>query len=65
MWGMDIDIEDGDGTSCDPLSWEIRSSPDYQRVFLCLQMGTSVALGKIKGGTLKHLAMGKGLLVKG
>ncbi len=43
MWGMDVDIEDGNGTSCDPLSWEIRSSPDYQRAFLCLQMGTSVA----------------------
>ncbi len=65
MWGMDVDIEDGDGTSCDPLSWEIRSSPDYQRAFLCLRTGTSVTLGKIKGGTLKHLARGEGLSVKG
>ena len=46
MWGMNIDIEDGNGISCDPLSWEIRPSPDYQRAFLCFQTRTSVALGK-------------------
>jgi hypothetical protein len=44
MWGMDIGIEDGDGSTSDPLPSEIRSSPKYQRAFLVLRTGTLEAL---------------------
>ena len=65
MWGMDIAIEDSDGTTSDPLSSEIRSSPDYQRAFLTLRTGMLEALRSFKAGTLRHLARGEGLVAKG
>jgi len=61
MWGMNIDIEDGNGISCDPLSWEIRPSPDYQRAFLCFQTRTSMALRKKSRG--EHLSTLPGVKV--
>jgi hypothetical protein len=40
MWGMDIDIEDSNGRTSDPLALEIRSLQGYQKAFLDLRMGT-------------------------
>ena len=65
MWGMDIEIEDGDGSTSDPLPSEIRSLPEYQRAFLVLRTGTLEDLRKYKAATLRHLARGKGLSAKG
>ncbi|KAN0128846.1 hypothetical protein V8E53_013344 [Lactarius tabidus] len=65
MWGMDIGIEDGNGSTSDPLPSEIRSSPEYQRAFLVLHTGTLEALRKYKASTLCHLARGEGLSAKG
>jgi hypothetical protein len=65
MWGMDIGIEDGDGSTSDPLPSEIRSSPEYQRAFLVLRTGTLEALRKCKAATLRHLARGEGLSARG
>ena len=62
---MDIDIEDGDGGTSDPLASEIRSSPEYQKAFLDLHTGTLEELGQNKAGMLCHLARGKGLGAKG
>ena len=65
MWGMDIDIEDGDGGTSDPLASEIRSSPEYQKAFLDLRTGTLEELRQNKAGMLRHLARGEGLVAKG
>ena len=65
MWGMDIEIEDGDGTTSDPLPSEIRSSPEYQTAFIALRTGTLETLRKCKAATLRHLARGEGLTAKG
>jgi hypothetical protein len=65
MWGMDIGIEDGNGSTSDPLPSEIRSLPKYQRAFLILHTGTLEALRKCKAETLCHLARGEGLSAKG
>ena len=65
MWSMDIDIEDGDGGTSNPLASEIRSSPEYQKAFLNLHTGTLEELRQNKAGMLHHLARGKGLVVKG
>ncbi len=64
IWGMDIGTNDGDGTSSDPVSPEIKLSPDFQRAFLMLCTGTLQALQKFKKWTLTNLAKDQGLWVK-
>jgi hypothetical protein len=65
IWGMDIQLEDGDGSTTDPVSPEIRSSLDFQNAFLALRTGTLEALKGFKANTLRHLAMDQGIRVKG
>ena len=65
IWGMDVEIEDGDGRTTDPVSTEIRSSPNFQQAFLTLRTGKLEALRGFKAKTLYHLAMDQGIRVKG
>ena len=65
IWGMDVDIEDGDGLTTDPVSLEMRLSPDFQKAFLALRTGTLETLRSFKAGTLYHLATDQGIRVKG
>jgi hypothetical protein len=62
---MDIEIEDRGGLTTDPVSSEIRSSPDFQKAFLALRMGTLETLRSFKATTLYHLATDQGIHVKG
>lgn len=65
IWGMDVEIGDGDGLTTDPVSSEIRSSPDFQKAFLALRTGTLETLRSFKAATLFHLATDQGIRVKG
>jgi hypothetical protein len=65
IWGMDVEIEDGDGLTTDPISSEIRSSPAFQKAFLALRTGTLETLQSFKAATLYHLATDQGIRVKG
>jgi hypothetical protein len=65
IWGMDVEIEDGAGLTTDPVSSEIRSSPDFQKAFLALRTGTLETLRSFKATTLFHLATDQGIRVKG
>jgi hypothetical protein len=65
IWGMDVEIEDGDGITTDPVSSEIRSSPDFQNAFLALRTGTLETLRGFKAATLYYLATDQGIRVKG
>ena len=65
IWGMDIEIEDGNGLTTDPVSSEIRSSPNFQKAFLTLRMGKLETLRSFKAATLYHLATDQGIRVRG
>jgi len=65
IWGMDVEIKDGDGLTTDPISSEIRSSPAFQKAFLALRTGTLETLRSFKAATLYHLATDQGIHVKG
>jgi hypothetical protein len=65
IWGMDVKFEDGDGLTSDPVSPEIRSSPQFQNAFLTLRTGTLEKLQAIKATTLYHLAVDCNIRVKG
>jgi hypothetical protein len=62
---MDIGIEDGDGTTTDPVSAEVRSSPEFQRAYLAFRTGTLEKLRTFKAKTLAYLAKDRGILSKG
>jgi len=62
---MDVKIEDGDGLSSDPISPEIRSSPEFQNAFRTLRTGTLENLRSCKAGILRYLAVDQGIPVKG
>jgi hypothetical protein len=64
IWGMDIEIEDGDSLTTDPVSLEIRLSPDFQKAFLALRMGTLETLRGFKAKTLHYLATDQGICIK-
>jgi hypothetical protein len=65
FWGMDIKFEDGNGLTSDPVSPEIRSSPQFQNTFLTLHTRTLEKLQAIKATTLYHLAVDCNIWVKG
>lgn len=65
IWGMDIGIEDGDGTTTDPVSAEVRSSPEFQRAYLAFRIGTLEKLRTFKTKTLAYLAKDRGIPSKG
>jgi len=65
IWGIDIDIEDGDSLTTDPVSLEMRSSPDFQKAFLALCMGTLETLQSFKAAMLYYLATDQGICIKG
>ncbi|KAH8981441.1 hypothetical protein EDB86DRAFT_3131237, partial [Lactarius hatsudake] len=65
IWGMEISIEDGGGATSDPLSAEVRSSPEFQRAFLTFCMGTLEKLRTEKTKTLSNLAIHHSIPVKG
>jgi hypothetical protein len=65
IWGMDVQLEDGNGLTTDPVPPEIRSSHDFQRAFLALRSETLKTLGGFKATTLHHLALDQGVRVKG
>ena len=62
---MDVDIEDGEGLTTDPVSLEMRLSPDFQKAFIALCTGTLKTLQSFKAATLYHLATDQGIRVKG
>ena len=64
IWGMDVEIGDGDGLTTDPVSSDIRSSPDVQKAFLALRTGTLDTLQGFKAATLYNLATNQGIRVK-
>jgi hypothetical protein len=65
IWQMDVKIEDGDGLSSDPISSEIRSSPEFQNAFRILRSGSLECLRRCKAGILRYLAVDQGIPVKG
>jgi len=65
IWGMDVEIEDGDGLTTDPVSLEMRLSPNFQKAFLALRTGSLETLRSFKATTLYHLATDQGIRVKG
>jgi hypothetical protein len=65
IWGMGTQFQDGDGLTTDPVSFEIRSSPDFQKAFRTLRTGTLEALRKFNAGLLYYLAVDQGIPVKG
>jgi hypothetical protein len=65
IWGMDVNVDDGEGQTTDPLTSEIRSSADFQRAFSVLRTGTLEALQSFKARTLYYLAVDQGIQVKG
>jgi len=62
---MDVEIKDGDGLTTNPVSSEMRLSPNFQKAFLALCTGTLETLRCFKAGTLYHLATDQGIRVKG
>jgi hypothetical protein len=65
IWGMGIQFQDGNGLTTDPVPSEIQSSPDFQRAFCTLCMGTLETFRKFNAGLLYHLAVDQGIRVKG
>jgi hypothetical protein len=65
IWGMDINIADSDGTTTDPVSAEIQSSPEFQRAYLTFRTGTLEKLRTFKTKTLAHLANDRSIPSKG
>jgi len=65
IWGMDARIEDGDGLASDPVPFEIRSSPSFEKAFLALRSGTLESLGCHKAAILRHLAADQSIPTKG
>jgi hypothetical protein len=64
IWGMDVSFEDGDGTTTDPVSAEVRSSPEFQRAFLTFRTGTLKKLRTFPRKTLAKLADDHNILSK-
>ena len=65
IWGMDSDIDDGDGTTADPVSPALLSSVDVQRAFIALRGEPLEILGTFNAQTLKVLANSRGINMKG
>src|SRR6266849_10203116 len=65
IWGMDARIKDGDGLAADPIPFEIRSSPHFEKAFLTLHTGTLETLGHHKSTILRYLAANQSIPTKG
>lgn len=65
IWGMDSEINDGDGTTADPVLPALLSSVDVQRAFIALRCEPFERLGAFKAQTLKVLVTSRGINVKG
>lgn len=65
IWGMDSGIDDGDGTTADPVSSALLSSVDVQKAFIALRQEPLSSLGNFKAQTLKVLVNSWGINVKG
>jgi hypothetical protein len=65
IWEIGTQFQDNNGLTTDPVSFEIQLSPDFQKVFHTLCMGTLEALRKFNTGLLYYLAVDQGIPVKG
>ncbi|KAI9459243.1 hypothetical protein BJY52DRAFT_1223234 [Lactarius psammicola] len=65
IWGMDVSIEDGGGATSDPLSAEVRSSPEFQRAYLTFRTGTLEKLRTEKTKTLSNVALHHSIPARG
>lgn len=65
IWGMDSNINDGDGTVADPVSSALLSSVEVQNTFVALRREPLGNVGNFKTQTLNILANARGLYVKG
>ena len=65
IWGMDSEIDDGDGTTADPVLPALLSSVDVQRAFIALRCEPFEKLDVFKAHTLKVLLNSRGVNVKG
>ena len=65
IWGMDSKIDDGDGTTADPVLPALLSSVDVQRAFIALHRKPFETLGFFKAQTLKVLVTSWGINMKG
>lgn len=65
IWGMDSNINDGDGTVADPVSSALLSSVEVQNAFVALRREPLGNVGNFKTQTLNVLANARGLYVKG
>ena len=64
IWGIDSEIDDGDGTTVDPVLPALLSSVDVQRAFIALCHKPFESLGVFKAQTLKVLINSWGINVK-
>ena len=65
IWGMDSKIDDGDGTTADPVLPALLLSVDVQRAFIALRREPFESLDVFKAQTLKVLVNSQGIHVKG
>ena len=65
IWGMDANIQDGDGTTTDPLQSSLLLSADLQRAYTALRCEPMSKLASFSAQTLKLLAKFLGKSVKG
>lgn len=65
IWGMDSNINDGDGTTADPVSSKLLSSVEVQNAFVSLRREPLGKLSDFKTQTLNVLANARGCYVKG
>jgi hypothetical protein len=65
IWGMDSEIDDGDGTTADPVLPALLESVDVQRAFIALRREPVERLEVFKAQTLKVLVKSRGIKVKG
>lgn len=65
IWGMDSEIDDGDGTTADPVSSSLLESVDVQKAFISLRRDPLSKLSNFKSQTLKVLGNSRGVNVTG
>jgi hypothetical protein len=65
IWGMDPEITDGDGRTTDPITSDIRLTPEFQSAFLALRTETLETLSSFSAHTLHYLAVDQGIRTRG
>ncbi|KAA1479800.1 hypothetical protein DENSPDRAFT_789577 [Dentipellis sp. KUC8613] len=63
VWGMDVKVEDGDGSTSDPLTSSLMTSLDVQKAFVALRKGSRKDVEALKMTTLRLLVQERGLRV--